>query len=56
MGLIDNTKKNFLKPPESEIAPIIGDRNATKRAVIEIPKLHKPIPLIFSEEQITSAK
>ena len=40
----------------SEIAPIIGEIIATNMAVIAIPKLHKPIPLISSEEQITSAK
>ena len=53
---VDNTKKNFLKPPVSEIAPIIGEIMATNTPVTAIPKLHKPIPFISSEEQITSAK
>ena len=53
---VDNIKKNFRKPPVSEIAPIIGEIKATKIAVIEIAKLHNPIPLISSEAQITSVK
>ena len=48
-------KKNFLYPDLSAKEPSIGERTATRTAVIDIPQDHNNVPKLGSE-QITEVK